>query len=144
MDEPFDGAKAAVFIGEHLLVILRDDKPDIPFPANWDFPGGGREPGETGFQTLAREMHEEVGLDAHAAQCLWARRLPRQEGSEAFTWFYILRFAAGTEGDIRFGDEGQGWTLMHPDDFVAVPDAVPSLVVKLRLWLHESGGGLQA
>lgn len=144
MDEAFDGAKAAVFIGDRLLVILRDDKPDIPFPACWDFPGGGREPGEAGFETLAREMQEEVGLDAHAAHCIWARRLPRQEGSAAFTWFYVLRFPEGTEWAICFGDEGQGWALMHPEDFLALPDAVPSLVSKLRLWLHESDDKSQA
>jgi 8-oxo-dGTP pyrophosphatase MutT (NUDIX family) len=30
-----------------LLVYLRDDKPDIPFPDHWDFFGGHVEAGET-------------------------------------------------------------------------------------------------
>ena len=43
----FIGAKLALFIGADLLTILRDDRPDIPFPGHWDFPGGGREGGES-------------------------------------------------------------------------------------------------
>ena len=140
MDEPFHGAKALLFIGDRLLTLLRDDDPAIQFPNHWDFPGGGREPGETGFQTLAREMHEEVGLDAHAAERLWARRLPAMHQPDAFVWFYVLRLPEGAEADVVFGDEGQGWTLMTPEAFLSLPNAVPSLVARLRLWLDETGG----
>ena len=36
----FSGAKLALFLGPDLLVILRDDRPDIPWPGRWDLPGG--------------------------------------------------------------------------------------------------------
>ena len=42
-DTGFVGAKLALFLGEELLVIRRDDRPDIPWPDFLDFPGGGRE-----------------------------------------------------------------------------------------------------
>lgn len=136
----FHGAKAAVFIGERLLTLLRDDRPDIPFPAHWDFPGGGREGDETGFETLAREMREEVGLDAHAAERVWERLMPAGSVPNALIWFYVLRLPEDAVADIVFGDEGQGWALLDPAGFMALPNAVPSLVARLRLWMAETGG----
>ena len=49
--------------GGRLLIYLRDDKPDIPFPSHWDFFGGHLEAGETAEQALVREVKEELGLD---------------------------------------------------------------------------------
>ena len=49
--------------GGRLLIYLRDDKPDIPFPNHWDFFGGHLEAGETAEQALVREVKEELGLD---------------------------------------------------------------------------------
>jgi 8-oxo-dGTP diphosphatase len=45
-----------------LLIYLRDDKPDIPFPGHWDFFGGHLEGGETPEQALVREVEEELGV----------------------------------------------------------------------------------
>lgn len=38
----FDGAKLALYLGEKLAVILRDDLPGLLFADHWDLPGGGR------------------------------------------------------------------------------------------------------
>lgn len=53
-----------------LLLILRDDKPDIKddpngihFPNTWALMGGGVEEGEDFFQTAAREVKEELGIE---------------------------------------------------------------------------------
>ena len=49
--------------GGRLLVYLRDDKPDIPFPNHWDFFGGHLEEGESSEQALVREVKEEIGVE---------------------------------------------------------------------------------
>ncbi|MFC6585419.1 hypothetical protein [Sulfitobacter aestuariivivens] len=41
--EPFAGAKMALYIGDRLATILRDDLPGLPYAGQWDLPGGGRE-----------------------------------------------------------------------------------------------------
>ena len=46
-----------------LLVYLRDNKPDIPFPNHWDFFGGHVEEGETPDEGLVREVKEELGIE---------------------------------------------------------------------------------
>ncbi|WP_323776898.1 hypothetical protein [Leisingera sp.] len=40
--DDFSGAKLTLFLGRDLLVILRDDAPDILYPGHWDLLGGGR------------------------------------------------------------------------------------------------------
>jgi 8-oxo-dGTP diphosphatase len=46
-----------------LLIYLRDDKPDIPFPNHWDFFGGHVEEGETPEGAMVREVKEELGIE---------------------------------------------------------------------------------
>jgi 8-oxo-dGTP diphosphatase len=49
-----------------LLIYLRDDKPEIPFPNHWDFFGGHLEAAETPEQALVREVREELGVELNA------------------------------------------------------------------------------
>ncbi|RJR35517.1 MAG: NUDIX domain-containing protein [Desulfobacteraceae bacterium] len=53
-----------LFVNDHrqVLLFLRDDKPDIPFPNMWDVPGGHVERDETPEQCIVREMKEEMGI----------------------------------------------------------------------------------
>ncbi len=46
-----------------VLLLLRDDKPEIPFPNMWDIPGGKVEVNETPEVAIRREMDEELGLN---------------------------------------------------------------------------------
>lgn len=46
----------------HVLLLLRDNKVDIPFPNMWDIPGGRVENGEIPEDTIRREMNEEMGI----------------------------------------------------------------------------------
>ena len=137
MDD-FLGAKGALFIGDQLLVTLRDDFDWIPWPGYWDFVGGEREPGETPRETLTRETREEVGLDLGAAEWLWDSLYPSMRLGRVIS-FHVLRLPAGTERAIHFGDEGQGWMLIPPERFLSMPKAVPSLQERLKVWLDGLG-----
>lgn len=48
---------------QKLLIYLRENKPEIPFPNHWDFFGGHVEEGETPEQAVVREIREELNID---------------------------------------------------------------------------------
>ena len=138
MPPDFHGAKAAILIGENLLVTLRDDRPDIPFPNLWDLPGGGREGDETPEQTVLREIREEVGLIIPEHHIIWRRAFPSHTGEHDPGWFFVIRLPATAAADIVFGDEGQGWRLIPPDTYLSQTDAIPFLQHRLQIWLTEN------
>lgn len=129
----FAGAKLALFLGPDLLVIRRDDRPDIPWPDRWDLPGGGREGDETPAACVLRETREEVGLRIAPERLSWATSYLRPKGR---TWFFAAHLPAATERDIVFGNEGQGWRLMPPGDYVAHPLAVPHFAELLGRYMR--------
>lgn len=130
----FSGAKAAVFLGPELLVIQRDDIADIPWPGRWDLPGGGREGSETPADCALRETREEVGLHLCETDLVWARSYERPRGT---VWFFVAHMAADLRHAIRFGDEGQGWALMDPRDYLSHPLNIPHFADQLRIYLDQ-------
>jgi 8-oxo-dGTP diphosphatase len=136
----FDGAKAAVFLGQGLLVYRRDDRPGLRHAGLWDFPGGGREGAETPRQTLRREVMEEFGLDLPDASLRWQRSFAASHDPALRVWFFVACLPAAAAGRVRFGDEGQEWRLMSWPRFRDLPDAVPDLAPRLALWFARADG----
>lgn len=136
---PFTGAKLALFLGPDLLVIQRDDKPDIPWPGYWDLPGGGREGAETPVACALRETREEVGLTLSPDQIAWQHSEDRPTGQ---AWYFAAHLPAARVREVRLGDEGQGWQLMTPGDYCRHPLAVPHFAEIVSLYLGQNPAAL--
>ncbi len=138
LDSDFVGAKIAILRADRVLTILRDAKPDIPFPDRWDLPGGGREAGEAPLDTALRETREELGLDVPPGAVCWQRRLPHANGP-GHTWFFAAEWPRLDLSAVHLGDEGQRWALMPVTRFLAHPRGIAHLQDRLRLYLETRG-----
>lgn len=116
--QDFGGAKLILFIGKKIVVVRRDDIPEIPWPGRLDLPGGGGEGGESAESCVLRETFEEVGLRLTVSELVWRDRL--RQGV-----FFAAHLTPDAEHQIVFGTEGQCWSLMDPSDYVRHPDAIP-------------------
>lgn len=120
----FNGAKLLLTHGDRLLTCLRDDRPDIPFPAHWDLPGGGREGQAAPVQCALRELDEEFGLHL-SPQALTGRAFPSHSAPGLMSWLFAGQISAAQIAAIRFGNEGQGWCMMPVADYLTHPRAIP-------------------
>ncbi|WP_299938825.1 NUDIX hydrolase [uncultured Pelagimonas sp.] len=124
------GAKIALLCGSEIITYLRDNKPEIPNPGQWDLPGGVREPDETSQTCALRETQEEFGLEIDPDHLIYetsywapaAGGLARREVA-----FFVADIDDETVQHIVFGDEGQYWRMMPIPQFLAHPHAVPEL-----------------
>lgn len=131
---PFHGAKLALLTERHVVTLLRDDRSDIDHAARWDLPGGGREGTEDPLECVLRETREELGLALLTRDVVWGRRFERR--GLGF-WFFAANVDDDLLRDIRFGDEGQGWAVMTPKQFLHHPKVIAHFQDRLRLCLDE-------
>src|SRR4051812_34973164 len=61
-EEVIEVAAAVIQRGDGSF-LLAQRPPGKVYAGYWEFPGGKIEPGEDGAQALARELHEELGID---------------------------------------------------------------------------------
>jgi len=134
----FDGAKLALYLGEKLAVILRDDTPGLLFADHWDLPGGGREGAETPLACALRECREELGIAVPEGAVVWQGSFDEAGRTK---WFFVARMPAQAEAEIAFGNEGQRWRLMEEEEFLNHPRAVPAFQDRLRVYLAQSATG---
>ena len=134
----FTGCKIALFCGDKLLTILRDDKASIPWPNMWELPGGGREGDESPFECAAREVYEELGIHLNEDCLLWGKIYPSVifEGKQSV--FMVGQLRQEQFDNITFGDEGQAYKLMPIEEFLKSKQAVPQLQERLKDYLKVS------
>jgi len=131
---PFNGAKLLLTCGTDMLVYLRDDRTDIPFPAYWDLPGGGREGQETPLDCALRELKEEFSLSLPRGT-LTGHAFPSFQTPWMPSWLFTGRITATDIAAIRFGDEGQEWCMMPVATYLAHPRRIPHFCD----WIIRSG-----
>ena len=134
----FTGSKIALFCGDKLLTILRDDKTTIPWPNMWELPGGGREGDESPFECVAREVFEELGIHLTEDNLLGSKVYPSMLFERKQSVFMVSQLSQEQFDSIVFGDEGQGYKLMSIDEFLGSDKVVPQLQERLKDYLKVS------
>ena len=134
----FTGCKIALFCGDKLLTILRDDKPTIPWPNLWELPGGGREGDESPFECAAREVYEELSIQLSKDDIVWSRIYPSMLDENKKSVFLVGKLTQEQFDSIVFGDEGQGYRLVSIEEFLASDRVVPQLQERVRDYVEES------
>ena len=134
----FTGCKIALFCGDKLLTILRDDKENIPWPNLWELPGGGREGNESPFECVAREVYEELSIQLLKDDIVWSWIYPSMLDENRNSVFLVGKLTQEQFNSIVFGDEGQGYKLVRLEEFLASDRVVPQLQERVRDYVEES------
>lgn len=129
----FGGAKLILFIAKQIVVLRRDNSPDIPWPGRLDLPGGGREGDESAETCVLRETFEEIGIKLGADDLIWRDQFQRGV-------FFAAHLPEHAETEIVFGSEGQGWLLMDPVQYSQHPEAIPHFADMVRRYLDQRSG----
>lgn len=92
-------AAALIVRGDEVLICQR--RPDQPMALQWEFPGGKIEAGETAEQALARELNEELGIQAIIGpKVTHIRHNYRHGGAVDLQFFAVREFSGDLENRI--------------------------------------------
>jgi len=97
-------------------VLLAERPAGKPSAGYWEFPGGKFEPGESPVEALARELHEELGVELEVA-CPWITRQHTYAHMKVRLHLYrVLRW----HGEPH-GREGQQLSWQNPQAPIVAP-----------------------
>jgi 8-oxo-dGTP diphosphatase len=99
--------------GRFLLARRPDGK---PYAGYWEFPGGKVEAGESPFQALTRELHEELGIGVKHAWPWLTRHFDYPHASVKLHFFRVLAW----DGEPH-GKEGQALAWQMPGNVAVAP-----------------------
>jgi 8-oxo-dGTP diphosphatase len=85
-------------------VLICQRRPDQPMSLKWEFPGGKIEPGESSEIALARELDEELGIQATIGRKLTTIRHNYRNGSAIEIQFFLVDAFTGELANRIFND----------------------------------------
>ena len=97
-------------------VLLAQRLPGTPYPGYWEFPGGKLEAGESAPAALARELHEELGIEIVRAAPWLVQRYAYAHANVELNFFRVFAWS----GELR-GRMGQAIAWQAPGAFDVVP-----------------------
>lgn len=134
----FVGTKIALTNGDRVLSILRDNVSYIPYPGMWDLPGGGREKNETPFQTVQREVREELNIKLKPSDIIWQKVYPGVVDPTTDAVFMVANIMDEQIHSVNFDKgEGEKWQMMGFEEFINHKNAVPGMQTRLRDYLAQ-------
>jgi 8-oxo-dGTP diphosphatase len=108
-DSPASGQKnirwvvaALILRGREVLICQR--RADQPMALKWEFPGGKVEPGESAEEALARELDEELGIEAKIGSRVTRTRHTYRSGSAVDLQFFAVHEFDGEITNRIFND----------------------------------------
>ena len=122
-DARFHGVKGLIRVGGNIIVIRRDTG-NRHYQLQLDLPGGGREDHESPFETLAREVREELGIMLRPDDVVYAKRYPHSLSRDEDTFFMVTKELVLDTHSIVFGEKGLMYHIITPHEFIHHPQCV--------------------
>ena len=126
-DLSFQGVKVALINNGKVLTVLRDNIPNIPYPNMWDLAGGGRENEESPYETMRREVLEELNIDIPESNVVWVKHYESVTKPGKKSVFMVANISDHQIESIKFGEEGQRYKMVSFQEFLDNKDVIEQL-----------------
>jgi 8-oxo-dGTP diphosphatase len=129
--KPGHGAVAIIVEDQKFLVIRRSLK--VRAPGLICFAGGTIETGESPFETIVRELDEELSLKGVAQEHVWQSRTA---WGTLLEWLVVERRPDSTP--VANPDEVAEWMWLESDELLQHPNLLPSVPAFFKAWASHS------